>query len=248
MSHDIRGKTLQHFAIELFNGAAFQYDLIAQTLSYGQYRRWQNHLIRAAQAHGISTQSIMLDVATGTAGVARQLVQTSGCHVLGLDQSPGMLATAQKRLLGDPGTAHQITLLRGNANNLPFPDNYFDGLTFTYLLRYVDDPISTMRELLRVVRPGGFIGFIEFYLPHPPWRQLWYLHTRLVLPLSGRLISDGWYEVGKFLGPSIERFYDQWDVASLTDMLTTLGVTDIEHELLSLRGGLVMWGRKAHQR
>jgi demethylmenaquinone methyltransferase/2-methoxy-6-polyprenyl-1,4-benzoquinol methylase len=235
----------RQFAIDLFNGASFKYDVIAQILSYGQYHRWQNQLIRAAVSNGLNTQSTVLDVATGTAGVARQLVRTSACHVIGLDQSAGMLATARAKLNSEADSiSRKITLVEATANNLPFPDEYFDALTFTYLMRYVDDPALTMQELVRVVRPGGFVGFIEFHLPRPPWKQLWKLHTGLVLPISGRLISDGWYEIGKFLGPSIERFYANRDIASLRHMLGTVGLGNIEHRLMSLGGGLIMWGRK----
>jgi demethylmenaquinone methyltransferase/2-methoxy-6-polyprenyl-1,4-benzoquinol methylase len=101
-----------------------------------------------------------------------------------------------------------------------------------------------MRELVRVARPGAFIGYIEFHLPPSPWRQLWYIHTRAVLPIAGRLISNGWYEVGKFLGPSIERLYKRWDVSSLTAMLESAGMEQVEYRVMSLGGGLVMWGRK----
>jgi demethylmenaquinone methyltransferase/2-methoxy-6-polyprenyl-1,4-benzoquinol methylase len=65
-----------------------------------------------------------------------------------------------------------------------------------------------------------------------------------VLPLAGHLISTGWYEVGKFLGPSIERFYMTWDIPSLCTMLETSGVQDVEYRVMSLGGGVVMWGRK----
>lgn len=236
--------TLRQFAVDLFNDAAYGYDAIAQALSYGQYRRWQNALIRAALAHGVGADSLTLDVATGTAGVARQLVHDSSCRVIGLDQSPQMLASARKKIASMPHIADRIQLVDGSANNLPFPDNRFDAVTFTYLFRYVDDPAQTMRELVRVARPGAFIGYIEFHLPPPPWRQLWYIHTRAVLPIAGRLISNGWYEVGKFLGPSIERLYKRWDVSSLTAMLESAGMEKVEHRVMSLGGGLVMWGRK----
>lgn len=236
---------LRQFAVRLFNRAAFAYDLIAQVLSYGQYLRWQDQLIQAALRQGVEGRVKALDVATGTAGVARQLVREGGCWVVGLDQSPGMLAAAQRKLNAGPAQiAARIVLVEGTADHLPFPDNTFDAVTFTYLFRYVENPARTLRELARVARPGAFIGFIEFHLPPRPWRYLWYIHTRVVLPLAGRLISPGWFEVGKFLGPSIARFYATWDVDSLTRMMQAAGLRAVEHRLLSLGGGLVMWGRK----
>jgi demethylmenaquinone methyltransferase / 2-methoxy-6-polyprenyl-1,4-benzoquinol methylase len=237
--------SLRQFAIGLFDGAASGYDRIAQILSYGQYLRWQRALIQQAVHHGIHHHSTVLDVATGTAGVAIQLIGKSGCRIVGLDQSPGMLATARHKLVSAPSAvSDRIDLIEATANYLPFPDDHFDAVIFTYLFRYVEDPSLTMRELVRVARPGAFVGFVEFHVPPSPWKQLWYLHTRGVLPLAGRLISTGWYEVGKFLGPSIDRFYMSWDISSLRTMLETSGVQDVNYRLMSLGGGVVMWGRK----
>jgi demethylmenaquinone methyltransferase/2-methoxy-6-polyprenyl-1,4-benzoquinol methylase len=230
------------YAVHLFSGAAYGYDTIAEVLSFGQYGRWRAALVNAAASGGINHDSVVLDVATGTAGVARHLVRQIGCRVVGLDQSQEMLAAARGKL----GLLKKhIQLIEASANSLPFPADSFDGLTFTYLFRYVEDPLQTMRELVRVVKPGGFVGFIEFLVPPSPWRELWRIHTRVVLPTAGLLISKGWHEVGSFLGPSIEQFYRKWDIASLRAMLENAGLQAVEHRALSLGGGLVMWGRKA---
>jgi demethylmenaquinone methyltransferase/2-methoxy-6-polyprenyl-1,4-benzoquinol methylase len=82
---------------------------------------------------------------------------------------------------------------------LPFADGEFDALTFTYLLRYVDDVQATLRELARVVRPGGTIAMLEFGLPRGAWRPLWELYVRVGLPATGAVVSPGWREVGSFL-------------------------------------------------
>jgi demethylmenaquinone methyltransferase / 2-methoxy-6-polyprenyl-1,4-benzoquinol methylase len=233
------------FAIHLFNGASFRYDLVAEILSYGQYHRWQTTLVRAAANCGIGRQALVLDVATGTAGVARQLVQDTGCRVIGIDQSQGMLDAARRKLATGPATTlEQVGLARASAEQLPFPDRRYDGVTFTYLFRYVPDPAITMREIVRVAKPGAFVGFVEFHVPRPPWKQLWDLHTRLVLPIAGRFISKGWYEVGTFLGQSIEQFYGTWSVPKLCTMLEQAGLEGVRYRLMSLGGGVVMWGRK----
>jgi demethylmenaquinone methyltransferase/2-methoxy-6-polyprenyl-1,4-benzoquinol methylase len=233
------------FAIHLFNGAAYGYDLVAEALSYGQYHRWQTALVRVAAACGIGRESLVLDVATGTAGVARQLVRETGCRVIGIDQSQGMLDTARRKLAaGPPATAERISLLRASAEHLPFPERHFDGVTFTYLFRYVPDPAATLSEIVRTARPGAFVGFVEFHIPRPPWKQLWHLHTRLALPVAGRIISKGWYVVGTFLGPSIEQFYATWDVRKLCSMMERVGLEDVRYQLMSLGGGVVMWGRR----
>ncbi len=183
----------------------------------------------------------MLDVATGTAAVAIELARRMGCSVVGLDQSDEMLAVGRERV-ERAGLADRVHLIRGSAERLPFGDGEFDALTFTYLLRYVDDPGATMRELARVTRSGGTIASLEFGVPPAPvWRALWELYVRFGLPLAGRSISTGWRDVGRFLGPSIrrhpppERIAAQWGDA---------GIADVRIRRLSLGGGVVMWGRR----
>ena len=150
----------------------------------------------------------VLDVATGTGLVARELVRRYGCSVVGLDQSPEMLAGARRAFAGRPGLADGSSWSRARPSGCRSRDGEFDHLTFTYLLRYVDDPAATLAELARVVRPGGRIASLEFGLPDPPvWRPLWRLYVRAVLPAAGRLFGADWHEVGRFLGPSIEALY-----------------------------------------
>src|SRR5581483_5741129 len=169
---------------------------------------------------------------TGTGAVALELLREKGCTVVGLDQSAQMLEIARQRLPG-------VQLVEGDADDLPFPDASFDALTFTYLLRYVDDPAATMRELARVVRPGGRIAMLEFGLPHGAWRPLWELYVRVGLPTAGRVISPGWHEVGRFLGPSIRGFHARFPVDRLLELWREAGIEDVQARRLSLGGGLV---------
>ena len=93
---------------------------------------------------------------------------------------------------------------QGDARSLPFEDGLFDAVTFTYLLRYVDDPAATLRELVRVVKPGGTVAGLEFGVPARHLAAaLGAVGSRSGLPGAGRLIGNGWHEVGAFLGPSI---------------------------------------------
>jgi len=212
------------------------YDRYAALLSFGQDPRWRRFLVSRLD---VGPRDTVLDVATGTGAVARDLVARTGCTVVGLDQSPEMLAEAQRRL---PAS---VTLVEGRAEQLPFPDAAFDALTFTYLLRYVDDPAATLRELARVVRPGGTIAGLEFALPRGVWRPLWESYVRAGLPLAGRLLSPGWAEVGDFLGPSIRGFYERYPEPLLLELWWDAGVRDLRARRLSLGGGIVTWGRRA---
>jgi demethylmenaquinone methyltransferase / 2-methoxy-6-polyprenyl-1,4-benzoquinol methylase len=180
----------------------------------------------------------VLDVATGTGAVARELVASKGCTVVGLDQSPEMLAEARRRLPAD------VELIEASAESIPFPDASFDALTFTYLLRYVSDPASTVRELARVVRTGGTIAGLEFAVPRGIWRLPWELYVRAGLPTAGRAISPGWRDVGGFLGSSIRDFYERWPEPRLLEVWREAGIEDVQSRRLSLGGGIVTWGRR----
>jgi demethylmenaquinone methyltransferase/2-methoxy-6-polyprenyl-1,4-benzoquinol methylase len=226
----------QQLAWALFAPLGPTYDRYARLLSFGQDPRWRRFLVSRVQAAPGDT---VLDVATGTGAVAMELLARKGCTVVGLDQSPEMLAEAGRRL------PEGVRLVEGEADELPFPDASFDALTFTYLFRYVADPGATLRELARVVRPGGTVAGLEFGVPpNAVTRTLWRLYVRAGLPLAGRLISPGWREVGDFLGPSIEEFWGRVPLERLLQLWAAAGLEDVRYRRLSLGGGIVIWGRR----
>jgi len=176
--------------------------------------------------------------------VAAALVRRYGCSVVGLDQSEDMLSRARPLV----GSVYD-ELVRGEAERLPFEDGSFDALSFTYLLRYVDDPAATMRELARVVRPGGRIAMLEFFVPpRPVLYPAWWLYTRVGLPSLGRLVSRDWYEVGRFLGPSIDGFWSRHPLPEVVEMWRAAGIESVEARKMSLGGGVVMWGVRENGR
>jgi len=231
-------------ALSLFAPLPRHYDRVAAVLSFGQDPRWRRMMVGAVDAN---PGERVLDVATGTGLVAAELVKRYGCHVVGLDQSPQMLAQARLRLDRDRALAVRVTLIKGEAERLPFVDEEFDHLTFTYLLRYVDDPRAAMRELSRVVRPGGRIASLEFAVPDVPlWRALWQAYMRVGLPALGRLVSREWAETGRFLARSIPDFYEHHPIGQLVEMWRGAGIGNLQVKPMSLGGGLVMWGTKQH--
>jgi demethylmenaquinone methyltransferase/2-methoxy-6-polyprenyl-1,4-benzoquinol methylase len=149
-----------------------------------------------------------------------------------------MLAQARARF------GERVELVESSADALPFEDASFDHLTFTYLLRYVDDPGATLAELARVVRPGGVIAMLEFGLPRGVWRPPWNLWVDVGLPVAGRLVSPGWHAVGRFLGPSIRAFHDRYPEPALLALWDAAGIDLLDVRRPSLGGGLLVWGRR----
>ena len=223
-------------AIELFAPLGPTYDRYARLLSLGQDPRWRAFLVSRLDAGKADT---VLDVATGTGTIAAALVRHTGCSVVGIDQSADMLAEAARRVPA------RVSLVRGDAEQLPFADASFDGLTFTYLLRYVDDPAATLRELARVVRPGRTIASLEFAVPSQAVaRVAWEAYVRAILPGLGQLISQGWAQASSFLEGSIKDFWARYPLETQLQLWRDAGVEDMRHHTMSLGGGIVLWGRK----
>ncbi|MGH3009225.1 MAG: class I SAM-dependent methyltransferase [Gaiellaceae bacterium] len=228
-------------ARELFAPLGPTYDRYARLLSFGQDPRWRAFLVSRIPHEARR----VLDVASGTAAVAIELARAEPQRaVVGVDQSREMLAAGRERIAG-AGLGGRIELREGRAESLPFPDAEFDALTFTYLLRYVDDVPATLQELARVVRPGGVVAMQEFGLPRGIWRPLWEMYVRVGLPAAGALIAPGWREVGSFLGPSIREFWQRWPEPTLLDAWRAAGIEDVQSRRLSVGGGIVVWGRRA---
>lgn len=229
--------------LRLFAGLPRRYDLAGALLSFGQDPRWRRAMVRTVRAQ---SGDRVLDVATGTGMVAEALVRRYGCSVVGLDQSPQMLSGAQAKLDADPELAARIELVRGEAESLPFDDGEFDHLTFTYLVRYVEDPGATLAELARVVRRGGRVASLEFMLPpNSIARGLWHAYTRLCMPILGRLISPEWQEVGRFLGPSITDLYRRLPLDRQLELWRAAGIEQAQARVMSFGGGVVIWGTRA---
>ena len=220
-------------ARELFAPLGPTYDRVGAVLSLGQDPLWRRFLVGRLPADG----GHVLDVATGTGLVAAELLRR-GFRVTALDQSPEMLDVARGRLGG------RAELVEASADSLPFADAAFDHLTFTYLLRYVDDPGATLAELARVVRPGGTVASLEFGVPPWPARPPWEAYVRTVLPLAGRLLHRGWEEVGGFLGGSIRDFWSRYPLDRQLELWRDAGLQDVEARRLSLGSAVVIWGRR----
>jgi demethylmenaquinone methyltransferase/2-methoxy-6-polyprenyl-1,4-benzoquinol methylase len=227
-------------AVQLFGGIAAEYERMGAVLSLGQDRRWRREMVSRVLA---APNRWVLDVATGTGLVARKLAAQSGARVAALDRSEPMLRAglaATRRAVDG-----RVSPLLGRAERLPFADGTFDAVTFTYLLRYVDDPSTTLVELVRVLRPGGVLACVEFHVPrHPIVHAIWWAYTRLLMPWIARLASPAWQHAGRFLGPSISELYERYPLAEQVRMWQDAGIRHVRTRVMSLGVGVVIRGVK----
>ena len=240
---------LNRFARDLFDGLPARYDRLAELLSFGQNGQWRSEMtgrVAAQMAGSVPADGEILDVASGTAGVALQLAERTGARVVGVDLTEPMLREGQRRVTA-AGRRDRIALAAGRAERLPLPDASVDALTFTYLLRYVRDPQATLAELARVLKPGGTMASLEFCVPAGAlWHPAWVAYTRMVLPAGGWLFGGReWFRVGRFLGPNISAHYRRYPVDWTVAAWEKAGLTEVGTRIMSLGGGLVMWGKRA---
>jgi demethylmenaquinone methyltransferase / 2-methoxy-6-polyprenyl-1,4-benzoquinol methylase len=229
------------FAQRLFAGIAPQYERTGALLSFGQDARWRRFLVSKTNA---VPGSWTLDVAAGTQLVSRELAARKNVRVVALDQSEPMLRAGREpnRLAGLDDRVHPVL---GRAERLPFDDDAFDAVTFTYLLRYVEDPATTVAELARVVRPGGSIGMLEFHVPDAPLAHAgWWAHTRLVMPVLGTAVSPAWARTSAFLGPNVSRFVADHPLEEWVRWFQDAGIRHVRTRSFLFGSAVVLWGVK----
>jgi demethylmenaquinone methyltransferase/2-methoxy-6-polyprenyl-1,4-benzoquinol methylase len=228
-------------ARSLFAGIAPEYDRMGQIMSFGQDGRWRRFLVsRITPPEG----GRVLDVATGTGLVAREIARRSAARIVGIDLSPEMLRRARVGIRRER-LEERVTLCLGQAERLPFGDEAFDAVTFTYLFRYVEDPGATVAELTRVLKPGGVLAGLEFGVPSGRWsRAAWRGYTQRALPLIGRVQSREWADTGRFLGPNISAFYEDHPLDEQLAMWRRAGIGGVRSRSMSFGVGVLMWGTR----
>jgi demethylmenaquinone methyltransferase/2-methoxy-6-polyprenyl-1,4-benzoquinol methylase len=217
MTHDTSPR--KRHALGLFDGIAADYDRWAQLLSFGNDRRWHDLLVDRL---AVGPDSVVADVATGTAAVAMSVAWRHGSRVIGIDQNEAMLARGRERVASAG----------------------MDALVHTYLLRYVDDPPAVLRELARPIRPGGEMASLEFFVPAGAWYPAWWAWTRIGLPAVGAAGGPGWYRTGRFLGPSIERFWHDHPLEQVLGWWHEAGIGNLRAQRLSVGGAVIIRGIK----
>ena len=230
------------FAARLFDGIAPQYDRVGALLSLGQDPRWRRFLVSRTDA---IPGSWVLDVAAGTQLVSRELAARKRVRVVALDQSEPMLVVGREptRLAGLQDLIHAVV---GRAERLPFADGTFASVTLTYLLRYVDDPGETVRELVRVLSPGGSIAMLEFHVPDGVLVHAgWWGYTRFALPALGSFVSPAWARTARFLGPNVSSFVADHPLRDWVAWFQGAGVQHVRTRSFLFGSAVVLWGVKA---
>jgi demethylmenaquinone methyltransferase/2-methoxy-6-polyprenyl-1,4-benzoquinol methylase len=237
------GAELNRFAQSLFRALPAKYDTLANLLSFGQDRRWRAAVVERIAA---SNPGRVLDVACGPAGVTLAIARAvPAARIVGVDLTEPMLRQGVANAAAS-GLGERIAFALARGEQLPFADDTFDAISFSYLMRYVDDPAATIAELARCLRPGGTIACLEFHVPGwRPARAVWGCYTRGLLPLLGFALGGrAWFRVGKFLGPSISNFYSRHPVASQVVDWQTASLRDVGVRRMSFGGGIVVWATK----
>jgi demethylmenaquinone methyltransferase/2-methoxy-6-polyprenyl-1,4-benzoquinol methylase len=239
---DVLSPRTRH-ARALFAGLPSSYEWLGAVTSFGQDPRWRRFMVSRLR---VGPGDRLLDVATGTSAVAREIVRRTGASVVGLDQSEQMVRQGLDRV-ERAAMAPRIRFVLGQGERLPFPDDAFGGVTFAYLFRYVDDVGETLAEMARVLRPGGVLAGLEFHVPDGAWHPLWLAYTRGVMPVAGRVVSRAWWDAFRFLGPSISDFYRRLPLEEQVSLWRSAGIEDARARVMSLGGGVVVWGTKRGQ-
>lgn len=174
---------------EMFDHIAPTYDVLNHTLSLGTDRGWRR---KAMDALGKYHPRHVLDVATGTgdfAILAARRLGTEGLHITGVDISEGMMLVGREKVR-QLGLEHVISFRREDCTQLSFDDASFDAVTVAYGVRNFQDLDAGLREMCRVLRPGGHLLVVELASPpHFPMKQLFWLYSHVWMPLVGRLVS-----------------------------------------------------------
>ncbi len=212
---------------EVFHSVAKRYDFMNDVMTWGLHRAWKRSAIRLS---GARSGDATLDLAGGTGDIAVRLARIVGPEgsVVLADINPSMLAEAQGRLAGDP-LAARISLKEADAEALPFADRAFDVVTIGFGLRNVTIKDRALREMLRVLRPGGRMVVLEFSRPVATLvRPFYHAYSFAVLPALGKICTNDAASY-RYLAESIRVHPDR---DTLRDMIAAAGFERCEYRTM----------------
>ncbi|MFN3404032.1 MAG: bifunctional demethylmenaquinone methyltransferase/2-methoxy-6-polyprenyl-1,4-benzoquinol methylase UbiE [Cytophagaceae bacterium] len=170
----------------MFNNISQKYDLLNRVLSIGIDKKWRRRAID--QLISLKPDHI-LDVATGTGDLAIEALRLNPVKIIGVDISEGMLEIGKEKIF-KKGISNKIELRKGDSEQLDFPENTFDAVTVAFGVRNFEDLEKGLKQIYRVLKPGGKVVILEFSQPEKfPFKQIYNIYSKFVLPGIGRLIS-----------------------------------------------------------
>lgn len=229
----------EKYVRDMFNSIATRYDLMNSLMSFGLDKPWRRITVKRSE---LKPGGYGLDVCCGTGMITMEQARTAGPtgKVVGLDFSENMLARAKENL-ADFELKDNITLIQGNAMALPFEDNTFDCVTVGWGLRNVPDIMTAVKEMMRVVKPGGKVVSLDMAKPEAPIiKQGYWLFFEKVIPAMGNIWAGNRNAYG-YLHDSAKVFPHQKE---LCRMFAEAGLTETSYRNLTFGVVAVVDGRK----
>ncbi|MFC3745841.1 demethylmenaquinone methyltransferase [Paenibacillus sp. GCM10012306] len=205
-------KPKEQFVHSVFESIAGKYDVMNDIISFRRHKSWRKFAMKKmAMRHGDTA----VDLCCGTCDWSIALAEKSETgSVMGLDFSASMLEVGRRKVEAR-GLQDRISLVEGNAMELPFGDNSFDYATIGFGLRNVPDPVQVLKEMQRVVKPGGMVVCLELSKPMTqPFKGIYYFYFKQILPLMGKLFAKR-YEQYRWLPESLALFPDREQLAAI---------------------------------
>ncbi|WP_165822501.1 demethylmenaquinone methyltransferase [Paenibacillus montanisoli] len=226
----LQSKSKEQHVHAVFESIAPKYDLMNDLISFRRHKAWRKFTMRKMD---VKQGQTAIDLCCGTCDWTIALAKASGTgEVVGLDFSQGMLDVGKKKVQAE-GLDRQISLVQGNAMSLPFEDNRFDFATIGFGLRNVPDLEQVLREMMRVVKPGGQVVCLEMSKPTwQPFKAIYYFYFERVMPAIGKLVAKR-YEQYKWLPESLKAFPDS---KQLADKYREIGLQQVR--VYPLAGGV----------
>ncbi len=222
---------------QMFDSIAGSYDFLNHALSMNIDKIWRRRLIKRL---GESSPLRILDLATGTGDLALAALRLEPEVITGVDISNGMLEIGRKKIAAR-GEECRISLVEGDSEDLPFKNGEYDAVMVAFGVRNFEDPKKGLREMNRVLRPGGVAAILEFTMPlHFPIRPLYSFYFKRVLPMLGKIISKD-FSAYRYLPDSVQAFAQRKD---FVNMMEDAGFESVDYRIQSFGIAAIYFGVK----
>jgi len=206
---------------KMFDTISKEYDGLNRVISFGIDIKWRKKVVDIVKQQQPKT---VLDIATGTGDLAINLAETSAEKIIGLDISPGMLSVGKEKVKAKQ-LDNRIDMIIGDSENMPFEDNTFDAITVAFGVRNFETLDNGLKDILRVLKPGGTFVILETSVPTKfPFKQGYNAYSKYILPTIGKLFSKD-KTAYKYLSESASVFpYGE----TLNNILRNIGFINVE--------------------